>query len=132
MMARRHQEQWLRDVRDRQRNTVFPDTAANEARFWRNLFNGTRTLSGVQIAGVIVLAIAVLALVIASFLEDNAGSLWGNILVTLIRWTLAFGILGGFLAIFSLAREFERRRAMKVKTRPQTQPTGVSDNTHKP
>ena len=64
-MSRRHEE-WLQDVTDRQRNIVFPDTAANEARFWRNLFNGTRTLTTVQCAGIAVLAIVVIALVFST------------------------------------------------------------------
>jgi uncharacterized membrane protein YdjX (TVP38/TMEM64 family) len=116
-MARRHEE-WLRDVYDRQRNTVFPDTAANEARFWRNLFNGTRTLSGVQIAGVLVLAVAVLALVVGITIEDNGGSVWGNISGALVRWVLAFAILAGFLIVFGFARKLERRRALMMKTKP--------------
>ena len=79
IMARRHQE-WLRDVYDRQRNTVFPDTAANEARFWRNLFNRTRTLSGIQVAGVLVLVAWVIALVVGISIEKNGGPSWDDIL----------------------------------------------------
>lgn len=116
-MARRHEE-WLRDVYDRQQNTVFPDTASNEARFWRNLFNGTRTLSSVQIAGVLVLAVWVLALVVAITIEKSGGSLWENVLIGLVRWALAIAILGGFLIVFGLARALEQRRALKLKTRP--------------
>jgi H+/Cl- antiporter ClcA len=112
----REREEWLRDLNDRQRNIVFPDTAANEARFWRNLFNGTRTLSGVQITGVVVLAIAVLALVVGISIEEKGGSLWQTTLIALIRWTLAIAILGGFLIAFRLSREWDRRRALKRKT----------------
>jgi len=104
-------------VYERQRN--FSDTAANEAQFWRNVFHGTRPLSGVQIAGVFVLAVAVLALVVGITIEDNGGSLWQNALGALIRWVLAFGILGAFLILFGLARELERRRAMKLKDKAE-------------
>lgn len=126
-MARK-QEEWLRDVYDRQRNTVFPDTAANEARFWRNLFNGTRAVSSLQIAGVIVLAVAVLALVVGITIEDNGGSLWENISGALVRWVLAFGILGGFLIVFGLVRALEQQRALKLKTRSAHQHKNTSDN----
>jgi hypothetical protein len=112
----RGREEWLRDVTDRQRNIVFPDTAANEARFWRNLFNGTRTLSRLQVAGVLVLAVAVLALVVETFIEPNSGSLWGNILIALVRWVLAFALLGGFLIAFRFAREWDRRRALNLNS----------------
>ncbi len=116
-MSRRHEE-WLRDVTDRQRNIVFPDTAANEARFWRNLFNGKRTLNGVQFAGVVVLAVAVLALVVGISTENFGGSLLANVLDALVRWALAFAILGGFLVVFGFARRLERKRALMLKTKP--------------
>ncbi len=108
----RRQEEWLRDVTDRQRNIVFPDTAANEARFWRNLFNGTRTLTGVQLAGIAVLAIVVLAIVFSTFIDPHRGFSWQNTLGTVVSWVLAFALLGGFLIVFRFAREWERRRAL--------------------
>lgn len=126
-MAKRHEE-WLQEVYDRQRNTAFPDTAANEARFWRHLFNGTRTLSSVQIACVLVLAVAVLAIVVATFAEDDSGSFLGNVLVALVRWALAFGILAGFLIVFGLVRRLEARRALKIKTGAGRHPENTSDH----
>jgi len=35
-----NQQEWERDVRNRQRNIVFPDTNLNEGRFYRNLASG--------------------------------------------------------------------------------------------
>jgi uncharacterized membrane protein required for colicin V production len=113
-MASRHQK-WLRDVYLRQGNAVSPDITDTEAQFWRNLFKGKRTLSGVQIAGILILAVAVLALVVGITIEDSGGSFWQNVLGALVRWVLAFGILGAFLMLFSLARELHRRRTMKLK-----------------
>jgi predicted lysophospholipase L1 biosynthesis ABC-type transport system permease subunit len=52
--------EWMREVELRQRNIVFPDTAANEARFWKNIVSGK--LTKVQIIGVIVYVGAVAAL----------------------------------------------------------------------
>ena len=52
--------EWMRDVEHSQRNIVFPDTAANEARFWRNIISGK--LSTVQRVGVLVICGAVAAL----------------------------------------------------------------------
>jgi hypothetical protein len=55
-------EEWLRDVEARQRNIVSPDTAQNEARFWRNLLSGKEPLTIVQRVGLGILAFAVLVL----------------------------------------------------------------------
>ena len=33
-------QEWERDVRNRQRNIVFPDTVLNEGRFYRNIASG--------------------------------------------------------------------------------------------
>ena len=42
---RKTQREWLQDVEARQRNVVFPDTANNEARFWRNIMEGRQRLT---------------------------------------------------------------------------------------
>jgi hypothetical protein len=49
--------QWMRDLENRQRNVVFPDTVQNEARFWRNLGSTswkTSTKIGLSLLAVIV------------------------------------------------------------------------------
>jgi hypothetical protein len=50
-MSQRHHQQWQQDVDARQRNIIFPDTAANEARFWRNLIARKGRLTVVQWIG---------------------------------------------------------------------------------
>ena len=40
----RSRKEWLKDVNERQRNLVFPDTLRNEMRFWRNLGSGAEDL----------------------------------------------------------------------------------------
>jgi hypothetical protein len=50
-----NRDEWMRDVAASQRNIVFPDTVANEARFWRNL--GSRPLTAVQKVGLGLLAL---------------------------------------------------------------------------
>jgi hypothetical protein len=42
MSEGKQREQWLRDVQDRQRNVVFPETLSNETRLWRNILNGEK------------------------------------------------------------------------------------------
>lgn len=53
-------EEWLEDIERRQRNVVFPDTAANEARFWRNLVEDKGKLTAVQKVGLAVMIVAAL------------------------------------------------------------------------
>jgi hypothetical protein len=52
MTKKQKREEWVRDVDARQHNVVFPDTAANEARFWRNLYERKQKLTAVQALGV--------------------------------------------------------------------------------
>lgn len=48
----------MREVEASQRNIVFPDTAANEARFWRNIISGKNRLSIGQIVGLCLICLA--------------------------------------------------------------------------
>src|SRR5438034_3575491 len=50
----------MRDVEMRQRNIVFPDTAANEARFWANIISGKSRFSQTQVVGIAIIALALL------------------------------------------------------------------------
>jgi hypothetical protein len=49
-------QEWERDVRNRQRNIVFPDTVLNEGRFYRNIFSGAAQLNSTQRIGILLLA----------------------------------------------------------------------------
>ena len=47
---------WERDVINRQRNIVFPDTNLNEGRFYRNIFSSKSQLNATQRIGILLLA----------------------------------------------------------------------------
>jgi hypothetical protein len=49
-------QEWERDIINRQRNIVFPDTLLNEARFYRNLISGSTPLKLVRVIGVLLVA----------------------------------------------------------------------------
>jgi hypothetical protein len=49
-------QEWERDIRNRQRNIVFPDTVLNEARFFRNLVSGRTALKPVQRTALLLIA----------------------------------------------------------------------------
>ena len=75
-MTHDKRSEWERDALARQRNIVFPDTTANEARFWRNLMTGRRKLSAAQVIGVclmsLTLAAALYAVVSTQFRVSDA------------------------------------------------------------
>jgi hypothetical protein len=51
-------QEWERDIRNRQRNIVFPDTNLNEGRFYRNIASGKAVFSrGQKVSLVLIVAI---------------------------------------------------------------------------
>jgi len=95
-------EEWARDIEARQRNVIFPDTAQNEARFWRNL--GGQPWTPVTRAGVVILGIFVFGfigrLLVAAFQERAAVravlvvvSIWGPIFLA-IAWATRRALRG--------------------------------------
>jgi hypothetical protein len=114
-MSREKREEWLRDVEARQRNVVFPDTAQNEARFWRNLRTGKEPLTTAQRVGLSILAVAVLAIfvnVTLSIADDTGGSRISQILAATLEWGFAFGLIGAFILMikWGTSRQGRKRR----------------------
>jgi hypothetical protein len=68
---------WERDVLNRQRNIVFPDTNLNEGRFYRNIASGKAVFSRGQKAS--------LLLVVAFFFMVNALDFAGRISLVIAR-----------------------------------------------
>jgi hypothetical protein len=83
-------DEWLRDVDARQRNVVFPGTAQNEARFWRNIISGKRHLTTAQVTGIAIVWLA-MAFPLCELLKWMRYSIYA--------W-LTLGLLGaGFLLL---------------------------------
>jgi len=110
---RKKQREWLQDIEARQRNIVFPDTANNEARFWRNIMEGRQHLSIVQKVGVGLFGLLALGLfVLITFSGNNPLShdfSWTKLEAAAIDWTLAFALLGGFILLFRFRQRSNRR-----------------------
>jgi hypothetical protein len=102
-MRKSSPEDWLRDVDSRQRNTVFSDTAANEARFWRNIVSGEQKLKAIQVLGIIAVC-AVLILPVR------------DIVRTLGRSVSAWLFLGFPGALFMLLRWRTRKALASRRT----------------
>jgi len=100
----RKREAWERDLEARQRNIVFPDTAANEARFWRNLTNGKlRTTSATIIYLTIVglTAVGVIGMLVSQLYElRRAGLPWRQRIVEVAaEWVVGLAFAGGLLLL---------------------------------
>ena len=100
-------KEWERDVLNRQRNIVFPDTNLNEGRFYRNIASGKAVFSrGQKICLAIIvlhvtimtsfgLAEAIAATMAQRDLEGKATGLWGCIyLLAILFFWIFLGVKG--------------------------------------
>ena len=113
MARERKREEWLQDIQARQRNTVFPDTVNNEARFWRNLIEGKQRLTAVQKIGVALLGLGaglVVFMTLGILDPHGTGFTREKLLSGAIRWLIAILILVFFLAIFRLSQRSNRKQ----------------------
>ena len=112
-------KEWERDVINRQRNIVFPDTNLNEGRFYRNIASGRAIFSVGQKVSLLVIVLFVtimtsfgLAQTIASViaqrdLDGIAIGLWGCIyLLAILFFWIFLGVKG--LVPASPARKVRR------------------------
>jgi len=103
-MKYERRDRWIDDVRQRQRNVVFPDTAANESRFWRNIISGKEKLSLSQIVGITLVYLAVAAAaygVISTQVRVSGiqGTLWERVVGNFGAWFILLGIGAAFLLV---------------------------------
>jgi Na+-transporting NADH:ubiquinone oxidoreductase subunit NqrE len=101
-MRHKNQSEWEDDIAQRQRNVVFPDTAANEARFWRNIVSDKRKLSRTQSLGIAVMALILLASLvglISTQLRTTEGSLVQRIMASMAVWIVLLAVLAAVLIV---------------------------------
>ena len=89
-MQKKSQAQWMRDLELSQRNIVFPDTASNEARFWKNVISGKTRFSRTQVVGLAIISLAVLWM-LWYLVQSLAASFYGWLLL------VAYGLMFLFL-----------------------------------
>ena len=79
-------EEFEKDVAARQRNIVFPDTVANEARFWRTVIQGKRQLKAFQLVGFAVTFVIIGSVYLSVFSDifDRPSSLIGYLIPVVI------------------------------------------------
>lgn len=120
-------QQWERDVLNRQRNIVFPDTNLNEGRFYRNIASGKAIFTlGQRLS---LLTIVAFVLVVTSFgLAQMIGSIlskrdtwsvpvdiWSCVYLLAILFFWIFLAVKGFLPAVPVRK---RRRGYRQSTRP--------------
>lgn len=101
-LHRKHnREEWMREVELSQRNTVFPDTARNEADFWRRLQG--RKLSSIQAFGLLILAATVFAILflvakdmLSSPLQAVVFIVLSTLAFLLLRWRVRKALQKGY------------------------------------
>jgi len=121
---------WERDVINRQRNIVFPDTNLNEGRFYRNIASGRAVFSVGQ--KVCLLTIVLFVTIMTSFglaqaiaevmaqrdLEGKVLGLWGGLYLLAI---LLFWIFLGVKGLLPESPARKRRRGYRQSDKSQTQ-----------
>jgi len=117
----REREAWVGDVRQRQRNIVFPDTVQNEGRFWRNLVSGR--LNFLQWIGFAVVALFVFGtfgfVILTSFrmAPHQSGSWWHTAIVPVGYWLEAALLVVLIFGPVFLLVIWGTRRSLRSKAR---------------
>jgi hypothetical protein len=109
----RKQNEWMRDVNERQRNFVFPDTARNLGGFWRGI--QTQKLNPVQSVGLLILVLFYVALfvgLVAAHWPAGPESFWEKIFYGYGPYVL----LSLPLVVFFLALHWRMRRSKPTHT----------------
>jgi hypothetical protein len=114
-MSNSDQERCMQELRERQRNVVFPDTLRNEAAGWHRLMSGKRPLTIVQAIGIGFMFLAMGAVfwgAISDKLHHSAGTGWtvNRFVDSFADWIILFAIFG---ALFLLLR-WRVRRALRA------------------
>jgi hypothetical protein len=108
-MSKRGKDEWLQDVDARQRNVVFPDTALNEGRFWRNLSSSKEPLTFLQWIGVLTVLATLLACLTA-FWPRGEGAWWQKVID---GYGVFFLLTVAFVTFIVIGNRRARRKAGK-------------------
>jgi hypothetical protein len=102
-VVRKRLEEWQQDINARQRNIVFPDTAQNEARLWRNLASGKQKLTTVQVIGIALIVLTIVSIewreVVRTFRFGTSGPTFDRLLTVFLNLAIPLGLFGFFLLV---------------------------------
>ena len=117
-MRRERKEKWQRDISLRQHNLVFPDTASNEARFWRNMLSNREKLGATQVIGIIFVCMTLLGslycLISIQFrVSDVRAPISERIIGSFGSWIILLVIAVAALVVGQLISQRSRSKAPK-------------------
>jgi len=115
-VVRKRREEWQQDINARQRNVVFPDTAQNEGRLWRNLASGQQKFTIVQTIGAALIFLTLVGFgwreAVRRFTFGTSGTLFDRLTATLASLGSSVAIPLVLLAILFLLLRWRVRRAL--------------------
>jgi hypothetical protein len=119
---RKRREEWEQDIRARQKNVVFPDTVQNEGRFWRNLINGKQKLTLVQVVGLALIFLTLVAILFRIAAErfrfGTSGNTSDRLVATLFSLASSAAVPLLLLVAIFLVLRWRVRRALAPGSRP--------------
>jgi hypothetical protein len=95
---------WLQDLRNRQRNIVFPDTVLNTGNFYRNMLAKEARFNPVQRAGLVVMSLVLICISILLLSPIFGDSENGPVKFVMTLEGLLFGLLYGLVGFRILKR----------------------------
>jgi hypothetical protein len=115
---------WLQDLRNRQRNIVFPDTVLNTGNFYRNMLAKKAHFNPVQRAGLVVMSLVLICISILLLSPIFGDSENGPVKFVITLEGVLFGLLYGLVGFRILKRAAtarpvsQHRRHLKDKQHP--------------
>ena len=115
-------KEWERDVINRQRNIVFPDTNLNQGRFYRNIASGKAVFSRGQKVSLLIIVLfviivtsvglseAIASIIVQRYLEDKLIELWSGLYLLAI---LLFWVFLGVKGLLPASPARKRRRGYR-------------------
>jgi len=110
-MSKHDKNEWLRDLDARQRNVIFPDTAHNEGRLWRNIWAGKKSLNLVQWVGVALLVLffgGSVLLYLRMLWPEGQGSWWQKLTA---GYGVYLAVIGAIVTIILIIGNRRARRS---------------------
>lgn len=116
-MTKSGREEWMKDMREGQRNVVFPDALRNEASGWRRLMTGKQPLTTVHTIGIGLLSLG-MGVVFWGLISEKLRHSAGNSFIDRVfggfgDWIVLFAMFG----VFFLLLRWRVRRALHANKR---------------
>jgi len=108
---------WLQDLRNRQRNIVFPDTVLNTGNFYRNILSRGASFNPAQRAGMIIMSLVLICISILLLSPIFGDSENGPVKLIMTLEGLLFGLLYGLVGFRILKRAATAPSASHYKRR---------------